>query len=84
MCQSKGYEAPESILWNKFCMQKNGLLSWQEFTTSFGDKDTEGNATHPSISIDMWSLGCILVELFCGEKLFSSIDIKNLRQEVSI
>lgn len=84
MCQSKGYDAPESILWNKFCLHKNGLLSSHEFAKDFDDKDAECHVTHPSVSIDMWSLGCILVELYCGEKLFSSsIDFNNLSQEVS-
>ncbi len=56
LCQSKGYEPPESIAWNE-------RLSSNEENSSAMRK--------PSFASDMWSLGCVLVEVFTGKKLFS-------------
>ena len=76
MCQSKKYQAPESVFWNRYCSRKSEVDSYMNQKDEIISK--------PAMPIDMWSLGCVLLELFSGEQLFSSISLQDLNQAVGI
>ena len=78
MCQSKKYEAPESIIWNEYCARRKDLLS----VSAYVDREKE-NISKPGLPIDIWSLGCVLLELYTSEQPFSSVSLKDLNQRVS-
>lgn len=65
--QSTGYRAPEAERWNKSTV------------LSSGDND----CPLPSTSADIWSVGCVLVEMFTASKLLTK-DMQESFNRVSV
>lgn len=63
--QSKGYQAPETIKWNRSCKSDDSL-----------DESTE-RPERPGPPSDVWSAGCIMAEFFTAKKLFSEYNGEN-------
>nr|XP_027213234.1 serine/threonine-protein kinase Kist-like [Penaeus vannamei] len=66
--QSKGYQAPESIYWNKK-------------RTEISSSDTPA-VVRPGIPSDVWSAGCIVAEAIVGCQLFPSFCETNVNKAV--
>ncbi|XP_037800492.1 serine/threonine-protein kinase Kist-like [Penaeus monodon] len=66
--QSKGYQAPESIYWNKK-------------RAEIGSCDTPA-VVRPGIPSDVWSAGCIVAEAIVGCQLFPSFCETNVNKAV--
>ncbi|ELU10086.1 hypothetical protein CAPTEDRAFT_93191 [Capitella teleta] len=68
LIQSQGYRAPEVTTWNAN-RQKQVQIDLFSATT---------DEVKPCSACDMWSVGCILVEMFSSSKLFTQNRLKEI------
>jgi len=77
--QSQGYRAPEVERWNdnvtQQSQQQQQSMDHSDVNTIILDNQCN---VRPSVNSDVWSVGCVLAEMFLGHKLVSEEDSRLL------